>query len=352
MALAHQLALEGWGRAWPNPMVGAVIVRDRQVIGAGSHREYGGLHAERAALAAPASDPRDATMYVTLEPCSHTGQQPPCTEAILAAGIRRVIIAARDPNPVASGGADALRAAGVDVVIGDEALPRYNFRFQHRYGGAARPFVAVKLAVSLDGMIADSQGHSKWVSGPATRDWVHWLRAGFGAIAVGGRTATADDARLTVRGTVQPRVAPVRVVFDRSATLPASHPLWQAAADTPVIVVVGSAASDARRDVLAGHGARVVVADELDTALAALGQAGIDSILVEGGGRLAGALLRDGLVDRVYQVQSPRWLGAGVPAWQGLGTPALAETRRWRVLAATRIGEGPVDGDVIIEMEQ
>jgi len=352
MALAHQLALEGWGRAWPNPMVGAVIVRDGHVLGTGSHREYGSLHAERAALAAAAADLRGATMFVTLEPCRHSGQQPPCTDAILAAGLGRVVIAARDPNPVAAGGAELLRAAGVEVAFADDAAPRYNFRFQHRFSGSARPFVAIKLAVSLDGMIADGYGNSRWVSGPATRDWVHWLRAGFGAIAVGGRTVVADGAQLTVRGAVQPRIAPARIIFDRSGMLTAGHVLWEQAASVPVIVVVGSAVPLAARDALAERGARIVVADTLAAALAALGEAGIDSLLMEGGGRLAGALLRERLVDRVYQVQSPRWLGAGVPAWAGLGTPALADAARWRVLSATRMGEGPVDGDVVIEMER
>jgi diaminohydroxyphosphoribosylaminopyrimidine deaminase/5-amino-6-(5-phosphoribosylamino)uracil reductase len=352
MALAHQLALEGWGRTWPNPMVGAVLVRNEAVIATGRHQEYGAVHAEREALDRATGDLRDSTLYVTLEPCTHQGQQPPCADAIIAAGVGRVVIGTRDPNPAAAGGCERLQAAGVDVLFAPQFAQRYNFRFMHRFASANRPFVAIKLAVSMDGMIADAAGNARWLSTAAARDWVHWLRAGFGAIAVGGRTAVADGARLTVRGRLQPRIAPVRIVFDRTGILPLDHPMLEDAERNPVIVVASSAVPAKRQEQLAQSGARVVIAESLVDALASLTQAGIDSILVEGGGRLAGALLRDELVDRIYQVQCPIWLGDGTRAWPGLGTPALASISRWRINNVERLDNGADETDLVVEMER
>ncbi len=320
MAHANDLALRGWGRTYPNPLVGAVVVRNGIEVGAGFHGEFGGVHAEVAALSNAGAGSRGATMYVTLEPCTHQGKQPPCVEAILAAGIARVVVATIDPNPAAAGGVAFLRSHGVTVDVGVLAavVARSNVRFLRQFAAPARPFVAVKLAVSMDGMIADARGHSRWVSSDAARDWVQWLRAGFGAIAIGAASAIADDARLTVRGQVVPRIPPTRVVFDRSGGMAATHPIFADSA-LPVIVVVGAAAAAGSRHALRNTGAEIVVADELPTALAALAERGIDAMLVEGGGRLAGAMLRAGLVDRIYQVQCPLWLGAGTPAWAGLG---------------------------------
>jgi diaminohydroxyphosphoribosylaminopyrimidine deaminase / 5-amino-6-(5-phosphoribosylamino)uracil reductase len=352
MALAHRLALDGWGTTWPNPMVGAVLVRNGEVIGTGRHLVFGGEHAERNAFARVSGDPRGATLYVTLEPCNHQGQQPPCTRAIIAAGIARVVIGAADPNPEAAGGAEALRSAGIDVSFANESSPGYNFRFMHRFGAATRPFVAIKLAVSMDGMIADAAGNARWLSSAAAREWVHWLRAGFGAIAVGGRTAVTDGALLTVRGAVQPRLAPVRVVFDRSGVLPPEHPMLADSSRAPVTVVASSAVAPEKRSALSDAGARVLVADSLADALAQLRDCGIDSILVEGGGRLAGALLSEELVDRVYQVQCPLWLGEGTPAWPGLGAPELTSTRRWRITNTERLGETGDGTEVILELER
>jgi diaminohydroxyphosphoribosylaminopyrimidine deaminase/5-amino-6-(5-phosphoribosylamino)uracil reductase len=177
---------------------------------------------------------------------------------------------------------------------------------------------------------------------------VHWLRAGFGAIGVGARTAIADDVQLTVRGPVSPRVAPVRVIFDRSATLPATSRLFEGT--TPVIVVVGSGVGDATRETLTRAGAQVVVGDELADGLQALACSGVDSILIEGGGRLASALLAERLVDRVYQVQAPRWLGTGVPAWPAIPATSLTESERWRMIAVERLGDRD-DADAVLTLE-
>jgi diaminohydroxyphosphoribosylaminopyrimidine deaminase/5-amino-6-(5-phosphoribosylamino)uracil reductase len=351
MSRANHLAKRGWGRTYPNPLVGAVVARNGEIVGSGAHEEFGGRHAEAVALADAGESARGATLYVTLEPCTHTGKQPPCTNAIVAAGIARAVIAVRDPDPIAAGGVEQLRQAGVDVEIGllGPAAARRNFRFLHRFQGHARPFVAIKLAVSMDGRIADAKGRSRWISNDASRDWVHWLRAGFGALAVGGDSALVDGARLTVRGAIQPRIAPLRVVFDRSGRVSPGHPLFADTGSTPLTIVVGSAVPPVHRDAITAAGAQVLVADALPVALAALHER--DSVLVEGGGRLAGALLREGLVDRVYQIQSPLWLGDGAPAWQGLGAPDLESARRWRVVDVEPFRIRDHDIDVLTELE-
>ena len=314
MRQALALAERGWGKVHPNPMVGAVVMRDRKIIGEGWHAEFGGVHAERAALLAAGDGTRGATLITTLEPCSHHGKQPPCVDAIIGSGIVRMVVAIRDPNPEAGGGLDKLRAAGVKVLLGVEevAARRQNIRFLRRFSPQERPFVAVKLAVTMDGMIADHRGHSQWISGPEAREWVHRERAGYAAIGVGAETAVTDDARLTIRGTVVPRVPPSRVIFDRSGKLTDAHGIFADAASVPVIVVHHPAMPPA---IEAREGVTLLPAGSLSEALAELGRRGIDAILVEGGGRLAGQLLRQELVDRIYQMQSPVWLGRGRAAW-------------------------------------
>lgn len=333
---ALHLAEFGWGQVHPNPLVGAVVVRDHRIVGEGWHARLGAPHAEPMALEAAGELARGATLYVTLEPCAHHGKTPPCTDAIIASGITRVVCAMRDPNPEAAGGIERLRAAGIAAEVGPltEEAGRLNARFVHRFQRAGRPFVAVKLAVSMDGCVADAEGRSQWLSGSEAREWVHHERAGHAAIGIGAATAIADDARLTVRGAVTPRIPPTRVVFDRGGRLPATHGILAEAASVPVVVIRGSDAPA----LPPLSGVTEVRAADLGAALAALVELGLDSLLVEGGGRLAGALLGAGLVDRVYQVQSPLWLGQGQPAWPGLGTPALAEAVRWRTVARRALG--------------
>ena len=338
MRQAIALADRGWGRVHPNPMVGAVVVRDRKVIGEGWHAEFGGVHAERAALGAAGQGTRGATLVTTLEPCSHHGKQPPCVDAVIASGIVRVVIAIRDPNPEAGGGMDRLRAAGVKVLLGVEevAARRQNIRFLRRFWPQERPFVAVKLAVTMDGMIADHHGNSQWISGSEAREWVHHERAGYAAIAVGAETAAVDDARLTVRGSVVPRVPPARVIFDRSGKLSSDHGIFADAAIVPVYVVHHPSTPPA---IVPREGVTLVPAASLPEALAELARRGIDAILVEGGGRLAGQLLRQDLVDRIYQLQSPVWLGRGRPAWSELGERDLAEAIRWHTVERRPLGD-------------
>jgi len=311
MAAALDAARRGWGRTAPNPMVGAVVVRGSEVVATGWHAEFGGPHAEAMALAQAGDRARGATVYVTLEPCAHTGKTPPCADALIRAGVARVVIAARDPNPVARGGAERLRAAGIEVVAGireREALD-LNASFHFSFG-AERPWVTLKLALSIDAAIADAGGRSKWITGPAARAGGHALRAGSDAVAVGIGTALADDPSLTVRDAAPPRVPPVRVVFDRRARLPLESALARTAREAPV-VVIAQAAGAGRRAALEGAGVEVLDAPTLEGALAVLRGRGIASLLVEGGAALAAAFLERAFVDRLVIFQAPVVLGAG-----------------------------------------
>jgi diaminohydroxyphosphoribosylaminopyrimidine deaminase/5-amino-6-(5-phosphoribosylamino)uracil reductase len=342
MQRALDLAWRGWGRVHPNPLVGAVVLDGGTVAGEGWHAEFGERHAEPVALEAAGGRARGATLVVTLEPCAHRGKQPPCVEAILRAGVRRVVAAFPDPNPVAAGGVELLRQAGVPVELGLErpAAEAQNAIFVHNHRHPDRPFVALKLATSLDARIADAEGRSRWISGPEARAFVHWLRAGFDAIAVGGRTAREDDPNLTVRGAVTPRVQPARVVFDPHAHLPPSLGLVRTASELPTSVVARPDAPADNVTALQRAGVRVLAADDLEAGLRALRAGGIGSVLVEGGGRLAGALLDRGLCDRFYWIQSPLWLGdRGVPAIAGLASAPIARAERWRTVERRALGE-------------
>src|SRR5215208_4872624 len=238
MRRALSLARKGWGQTAPNPMVGAVVVRDGAVVGEGFHRRFGGPHAEVEALRAAADRARGATVYVSLEPCNHHGKTPPCTEALLAAGVARVVCATRDPNPPAGGGVERLRAAGVEVAVGVEesAARELNAPFLHAFV-SDRPWVTLKVAVSLDGALADAARSRGWLTNERSRREVHRLRAGHDAVGVGVGTAAADDPALTVRGVRPPRVPPRRVVFDRLARLPVHGQLARTARAVPVTVV-------------------------------------------------------------------------------------------------------------------
>jgi diaminohydroxyphosphoribosylaminopyrimidine deaminase/5-amino-6-(5-phosphoribosylamino)uracil reductase len=342
MSLALDLAWRGWGRVHPNPLVGAVVLAEGVLAGEGWHAEFGDRHAEPVALERAGEKARGATLVVTLEPCDHRDKQPPCTDAIVRAGVRRVVAAMADPNPEAKGGAARLGSLGLEVQVGvaREAAAAQNAIFLHRFRNHSRPFVALKLATSLDGRIADSSGHSRWISGEPARDYVHWLRAGFDAIGVGGRTVRVDDPRLTVRGSVTPRVSPRRVIFDAGADLDPRLTLVRTARETTTTVVTGEDAPHDRVDRLVAAGVSVVRAGSLEEGLHMLHAEGVGSLLVEGGGRLAGTLLGLGLVDRYYWVQSPLWLGdRGVPATAGLPSDPIALAERWAVVDRRALGE-------------
>src|SRR2546425_3767846 len=345
MERALELARRGWGRVAPNPLVGAVVLQGGKVVGEGYHAEYGGPHAEVVALEAAGSGEgeraRGATLVVTLEPCAHHGKTPPRTDAIRAAGVRRVVAAVRDPDPEARGGAEVLKRAGIDVHIGllAEEAAAQNAPFLFTRQQTERPFVALKLATSIDGRIADARGSSQWISGPEARDHVHWLRAGFDAIAVGGTTALTDNPQLTARGGLTPRIPPVRIVFDRRAMLNLGVSLVQTAREVPTWVVASPEAPMANVSVLESNGVRVFRPEALSQAFAQLRLAGIQSLLCEGGGALGAKLLAEGLVDRLYWVQSPVWLGeSAVPAFPGVPAFPLAEAPRWVVVERRPLG--------------
>jgi diaminohydroxyphosphoribosylaminopyrimidine deaminase/5-amino-6-(5-phosphoribosylamino)uracil reductase len=321
-------------------MVGCVIVSDGEVVGEGWHAAFGGPHAEQVALAEAGDRARGGTAVVTLEPCAHTGKQPPCTEALIAAGVARVVMAMRDPNPEATGGSARLEAAGIVVDHGVGApLASYQLAgFLHRHRGIERPWVVVKLALSLDGRIADAAGQSQWISGAAAREWVHWLRAGFDAIGVGGTTVAADNPSLTVRGDVEPREPPRRIVFaGRGGVSPKSR-LLTTADETPTTIVTSARQPAAGSD-WEDAGATVLHAADLAGAMEQLWQSGVGTCLIEGGGRLVGALLAAGLVDRLCLIHAPIVLGdGGVPAvagWEGL---SLATTPGWKVVERKLLG--------------
>ena len=341
MRRALSLAEHGWGQTAPNPLVGAVVVRDGTVVGEGWHTRYGASHAEVDALHSAGASARGATMYVTLEPCAHEGKTPPCTRAILEAGVQRVVIAHRDPNAIAAGGAATLAEAGVQVGFGVEerAAAEQNAVYFHALT-SDRPFVRLKLAMSLDGAIADHTRRSGWLTGADARRAVHRLRAGSDAVAVGIGTAIADDPQLTVRDfEPAPRVAPARVVFDTSARLPLASYLVRTAREQPVIVVCW--APDPRHAAALEHaGVTLLHAATLSEALIALRRSEIRSVLVEGGASIASSFLQDALVDRLVIFRAPLILGgAALNAFGGVGPYAASEAPRWRLVDATRCGD-------------
>ena len=340
MRRALTLALRGRGTTAPNPMVGAVVVRDGQVIGEGFTQPYGGAHAEVMALRAAGERARGATIYVTLEPCANVGRTPPCTDALIAAGVARVVFAAHDPNPAQRGGAERLSAAGIAVESGLEAQPALdqNPAFHHRFR-SDRPFVTLKLACSIDGAIADASRTPGWLTGPGARREVHRQRADHDAVAVGLGTVLADDPQLTVRGVRQPRVAPRRVVFSRTGRLPLDSTLVRTAADVPVLVA-GQAIAAPQVDALRAHGVTVVQAGTLHGQLVALRGLGIESVYCEGGAQLADALLADGLVDRLVIFTAPVHLGADALRPLSAGAPVpIGQADRYRLVSHRRLGD-------------
>ena len=340
MRRALALAERGWGHTAPNPMVGAVVVRDGSAVGEGWHARYGGPHAEVEALRAAGEGARGATLYVSLEPCTHEGKTPPCTDAILAAGVRRVVAASEDPNPVAQGGARRLRDAGVDVLLGVEepAARELNAPFFHALR-SDRPFVQLKLALSLDGALADRSRLPGWLTGEEARREVHRLRAGADAIAVGIGTVLADDPELTVRHAPPPRVAPTRVVFDTSARLPRTSKLVRGVPDVPVVVVCW-APEPAHAAALEHTGVTLLHAATSRDALVALRERGVRSILVEGGATLASALVQEALVDRLVIFRAPLVLGAGsLNAFGSVPPTRAGDAPRWRLLRTQRFGD-------------
>jgi diaminohydroxyphosphoribosylaminopyrimidine deaminase / 5-amino-6-(5-phosphoribosylamino)uracil reductase len=341
MRRALALAQLGWGQTAPNPMVGAVLVRDGVVVGEGYHARYGDPHAERVALKAAGDRARGATMYVTLEPCNHFGKTPPCTEAILEARVTRVVIATADPTALAGGGARHLTDFGVQVTFGVEeaAALELNAPFFFAAANPRRPWVTLKLALSADGKMNDPSGERRWISNERSREEVQRLRANVDAIAVGLGTVRADDPRLTARGAIRPRVAPTRVIFDRNAETPLDAKVVTTARQTPTIIFAHHPPV-ARLAALHNAGVDVFDADDLAGALKALHGFEVQHLMVEGGARLAQEFLRRGLVDRLVIFQSPITLGAAaLSPFDALPETLLTDIRDARVVRRSEFGE-------------
>ncbi|MFL5899274.1 MAG: bifunctional diaminohydroxyphosphoribosylaminopyrimidine deaminase/5-amino-6-(5-phosphoribosylamino)uracil reductase RibD [Solirubrobacterales bacterium] len=311
---ALELAKSGRGRVSPNPLVGAVVVRDGSVIGEGFHAELGGLHAERAALGdcrERDEDPAGATMYVTLEPCAHQGRQPPCVEAILEAGIGRVMIASEDPSEKAAGrGPGILRDGGVEVAFasGAEATAARHLNQPFRkHARTALPLVILKMAMSLDGRTSAAPDDKPWISGPESRELVHEWRAESDAIAVGIGTALADDPLLTAR--IDGARQPLRVVFDSQARLPLNSQLLKTLDQAPVLVVAAPDAPAGRTSALQNVGCEILVVNGVEAALFELGGRNITSLFLEGGKTLASSFLSSDLIDESRTFIAPMLLG-------------------------------------------
>ncbi len=337
MATCLRLAARGLGNVWPNPAVGCVVVKDGRCVGRGWTQPGGRPHAEPEALDRAGTAARGATAYISLEPCAHWGRTPPCSGALIAAGVGRVVTAIEDPDPrVAGAGHAQLRAAGIpvteDVMRAEAAWLNAGFFSRIREG---RPLVALKLAKSLDGRIATAAGESQWITGPAARALGHRLRAEHDAVMIGSRTAALDDPALTCRLAGLEGRSPVRVVVDGRATLAPASQLALTAREVPTWLLTGA---DAATGPLEAAGVRVlkVASDraghvDLAAGLRALAGEGVTRVLVEGGAGLAGALTARGLVDRLYLFAGGRVLGGdGLAAIGGFGLEALADAPRFR----------------------
>jgi diaminohydroxyphosphoribosylaminopyrimidine deaminase / 5-amino-6-(5-phosphoribosylamino)uracil reductase len=331
---ALELAEGGRGRVSPNPLVGAVVVRDGETIGEGFHAEHGDLHAERAALEdcrRRGEDPAGATMYVTLEPCAHHGRQPPCTEAILEAGIGRVVIGSEDPSEKAGGrGPGMLRDGGVEIeqAGGEEAtLARLLNQPFRKHARSGQPLVTLKLAMSLDGATTTAPGEDRWISGQRSRAAVHRWRAESDAIAVGIGTVLADDPQLTAREAGAAR-QPIRVVFDSHGRLPLDSQLLRTLDQAPLLLVASQEAGAAPLAALREAGAEVLIAggdseaDRIASALSELGRRGLTSLFLEGGRTLAAAFAAAGQVDEARVFVAPVLLGGSEGA--GVSAPTVA----------------------------
>ena len=348
---ALELAEHGRGRVSPNPLVGAVIVRDGEAIGEGFHARLGADHAEVAAIKdcrERGGDPAGATMYVTLEPCAHQGKTPPCSDAILAAGLARVVIASEDPSEKASGrGPGMLRDGGVELSFADAAeattarLLNQPFRKQARTG---KPLVTLKAAISLDGRVATQAGDSKWISGESSRGLVHGWRAETDVICVGIGTALADDPLLTARD-VNAAKQPTRVIFDSEARLPVDSALVGSIDQAPLILIASPSADTERLQTLSGAGVETICCDgpapaRVSSALAELGRRGTTSLMLEGGPTLAAAFLDAGEIDEIRLFVAPIVLGADArPLFAGNGVAAIEAAERGLALDCEPSGE-------------
>jgi diaminohydroxyphosphoribosylaminopyrimidine deaminase/5-amino-6-(5-phosphoribosylamino)uracil reductase len=354
MQMALDLAVTGQGYTSPNPMVGAVVVKDGQVIGSGYHHAAGQPHAEVNAIDDAGNNAKGACLYVNLEPCNHTGRTPPCTRKIIQAGIRRVVVAMRDPNAdVTGGGIDFLKKHGVQVAVGvcQEKAQRLNEAFI-KFVSTKRPFVILKCAATLDGRIATRSGDSKWITNEQSRGFVHQLRHSVDAILVGINTVQADDPSLTTRLKSCQGMDPVRIILDTHLSIAPHARVLRLKSDSDTILVVGKTAARDKRSALEKNGVRVVEAPvkdniiDLTSLMDQLGEMGITSLLIEGGGRVIATALKAQIVDKLVFFYAPKILGGddGVSICRGQGSAEMKDCITVQNISVQRFGD-----DVMIE---
>jgi diaminohydroxyphosphoribosylaminopyrimidine deaminase/5-amino-6-(5-phosphoribosylamino)uracil reductase len=353
MKMAVALAEQGRGWTSPNPMVGAVVVKDGTVVGKGFHEAAGGPHAEIHALREAGDKARGATLYVSLEPCNHTGRTPPCTQAILESRIKRVVAGMRDPDPrVTGGGLAFLESQGVDVCVGvcEDTCRRLNEIFV-KYATTSRPFVVLKCAATIDGCIATHTGDSKWITNPLSRQFVHELRHAMDAIMVGIGTVLKDNPRLTTRLEGRDGKDPMRIVLDTHLSIPQDARLLHLSSDSDTLIVTGNAAPVEKTRGLKALGIRFLAVDDeqgqinLAALMKELGVMGISSLLIEGGSRVNGSALRAGIVDKLYMFYAPKiYGGAGIPICAGPGPDLMEQSISLQDITVHRF-----EDDVMIE---
>ncbi|NMB41626.1 MAG: bifunctional diaminohydroxyphosphoribosylaminopyrimidine deaminase/5-amino-6-(5-phosphoribosylamino)uracil reductase RibD [Firmicutes bacterium] len=339
MWMALDLARQGRGKTSPNPLVGAILVKDGEVVGTGFHKKAGDRHAEIIALQDAAEKARAATLYINLEPCCHYGKTPPCTEAIIRAGVRKVVIAVIDPNPLVSGkGIRRLEKAGIKIKLGvlEDKAKRLN-EVYFKYITTQKPFVIVKTAMTLDGKIATSSGESRWISGERSRKFVHRLRSVTDGIMVGINTALQDDPLLTARFDGVKSPGPVRIIVDSKGRLPLDSKIVKTASEIKTVLATTESVRPDKIKVLESSGVEILMLPQkkkqvsLQKLMSALGAMGITSLLVEGGGTLNYSLLNENIIDKIYFFIAPLLFG-GENAPSPLGGTGVSELKRsWSV---------------------
>jgi diaminohydroxyphosphoribosylaminopyrimidine deaminase / 5-amino-6-(5-phosphoribosylamino)uracil reductase len=354
MQIALELAARGKGYTSPNPMVGAVVVKDGHIIGKGWHEKVGGPHAEVNAIDDAGDLAADSTIYVTLEPCNHQGRTPPCTEKILSAGIKHVVMAMKDPNPdVSGGGADFLTQNGIPVKSGilEADAQRLNESFI-KYIHTKRPFVTLKCAATLDGRIATRTGDSKWVTGESARKYVHEMRHEMDAIMVGVNTVKADNPSLTTRLEDKEGVDPIRIILDSKLSIPENSKLLQIPAGSDTLIITGNSELSPKRSSIEKLGVKVINAElkdgriDLDALMNQLGKMGIISILIEGGAQVAASALQAKIVDKINFFYAPKILGGddGFSMCSGTGPELMADSIQVKDMTVRQF-----DTDIMIE---
>lgn len=349
MKEALRLALRGQGWVSPNPMVGAIVVKNGKITGKGWHRQFGGPHAEIFALKNSGAVSKGATLYCTLEPCAHSGKTPPCVESLIQAGIKTVVLGASDPNPTAGGGAKRLQAAGIEVITGicELECKRLNAHF-FKSVMTGLPLVSVKWAMTADGKIATACGDSKWVSSDESRSFGHVLRSQHDAILIGMGTLLADGPLLTCRHATQRNVRqPLRVILDSQARTPLNAPIWSAKNGGPVTIACSASAPASRRKALQKIGADLIICSGIGKGrlpirevLSALTRRGVLSVLVEGGSNVLGSFVDAGLVDRAYVFIAPKILGGSksMTAVGGKGVNRIADALALQSVKIQQLG--------------